>query len=846
MLPAVAAMALAPAQQRPPSLAAPGESPTFKTSATLVTVPVVVRDRDGKAVAGLSKDHFRLTDNGKSQEIAKFSVERIGGSEGEPRRRADAASPVAGPAAPPSSVVPSRFVAYVFDDLHLKFADLVRIREAAARHFRSALQPGDRAAIYSTSGQTALEFTSDRDRLQETLAKLAPRPLSGTASGLNCPDLSYYHAYRIVNARDEDAIRAAVQELMGCGPGTTTDVARWEVLRYSRQTLEMAQLDTRVALSTLRDVIRRLSALPGQRQIVLASPGFQAQDLLMEQSDAIDRAIRANVVISAIDARGLWTDPSYDAGRATHINSGSRGDAVAALRVKAALDFASAQTESNVMADLAAGTGGRFFQNSNNLDDGLRRIAAAPEYVYLLGFAPANLQLDGKYHSLKVRLRESKGLTVEARKGYFAPRSANDPGRQLKQDLFDAVFSRKEMNEFPANLRTQFFKRPDGIARVAVLAHVPLKGLQFFRSEQERNANELALVSTLFDANGNLVGARQQRFELRLKDEALARRAERGFTGRVTFDVKPGSYLVRLVVRDAGGRMTTQNGLLEIPSDDNVDSVLSSVAIRQMMNLPGDLTSTPHVGAAGAIQAAYFYPAPYTAVVRVAAEIPPGVWGDVDVLGVVYASDGRLAARFTNKLQPQFAPVYEDQFELTPGRYRLELSFVSGGVEVGRAEGSLNIEPREEGQFSLSDIAFSKDYRPLDPETRSDMESGLADGLGPLATQILEYPLAPAKRFRRTDNVALYVVLYDPVTGPGGGSPSLLVRERVLDRNSGAVRWDSGAGSAAKYMKSTSTFVSLGLKLPVNVLGPGAYAVEITATDPAGRSAVRAAEFEVW
>ena len=44
----------------------------------------------------------------------------------------------------------------------------------------------------------------------------------------------------------------------------------------------------------------------------------------------------------------------------------------------------------DVMAEVAANTGGRFFENSNDLRGGFERLAAAPEYVYVLGFSPRN------------------------------------------------------------------------------------------------------------------------------------------------------------------------------------------------------------------------------------------------------------------------------------------------------------------------------------------------------------------------------------------------------------------------------------------------------------------------
>ena len=73
------------------------------------------------------------------------------------------------------------------------------------------------------------------------------------------------------------------------------------------------------------------------------------------------------------------------------------------------------------LAEMAAGTGGTFYQNSNDYDEGFRRLGAAPEYVYHLGFMPQNLKNDGSFHALRVTVKPSNNLTLQARHGYYAP-----------------------------------------------------------------------------------------------------------------------------------------------------------------------------------------------------------------------------------------------------------------------------------------------------------------------------------------------------------------------------------------------------------------------------------------
>jgi len=534
------------------------EAPTFHTRVNLVMVPVVVRDRENHAIGSLKEDDFRLADRSKPQEIIKFSVETparppvVRRSGGELAESAGAAA--GGEAA---AVLPERFVAYLFDDIHISFADLARVRDAASRHLDN-LGPKDRAAIYTTSGQVVQEFTDDRDLLREALKRLFPHPVARSAMP-ECPDISYYMADLIVNKNDAMALQAAVAETMVCQSmdPTMLSTAQNYARGMAQRVLGSGEQETRVALITLRDVVRRMGTMPGTRVIVLASPGFITLDeRQQDKTEILDRAIKANVVIAALDARGLYTDtpdiskPNYSA---------------VALRLKSQYDREAARAQADVLAEMAAGTGGTFFENNNDLYAGFERAAAPPEYVYMLGFSPQNLKLDGSFHALKVTLKSGKEYTLQARKGYYAPRHLADAKETAREEVSEALFSREEMTDLPVALLTQFFKTNENNARVTVAMRVDARKLQF-RKDQDRNCDDLTVVTALFDRNGNYVVGNQKRLEMRLKDETLAKRLDNGITVRSSFDVKAGTYMVRLVVRDSEGQlMSASNGTVNIP-----------------------------------------------------------------------------------------------------------------------------------------------------------------------------------------------------------------------------------------------------------------------------------------
>jgi hypothetical protein len=221
------------------------------------------------------------------------------------------------------------------------------------------------------------------------------------------------------------------------------------------------------------------------------------------------------------------------------------------------------QIASDLMAELASGTGGTFFQNSNSYDEGFRRIAAAPEYLYLLGFSPQNLKSDGSFHTLKVSLKNVPSLSLTARRGYYAPKRTDDAAETARQEIEAALFSRDEMAELPIEMHTQFFKPSDHLAKLSVMAHLDLKQFKFHKADG-RNANNVTIVSGIFDRNGNYLQGIKKVVELHLKDETLARLVS-GVTVKSTFDVEPGTYLVRLVVRDTEGQaLSATNNAVEI------------------------------------------------------------------------------------------------------------------------------------------------------------------------------------------------------------------------------------------------------------------------------------------
>jgi VWFA-related protein len=576
--------AQAPAAPAQPEIASHEEPVTFSSRVNLVSVPVVVRDRDGKAMGSLRQEDFQLFDKGKLQIITKFSIQKSGQAVEAQPGAANAPQEKTAAPAPSQPALPDSFVAYLVDDVHLKPADLLQTRQAMNRHLDEALNPSSRAAIFTTSGITLSDFTLDREQLHKAVNSL--QPWSRGADTQDCPSVSYYLADLLTNklayfsgltdvqiaalvvdkTGDKALIDLVMQAEVCSGlklvpppapptPGHPAALPPDEpLIRFVkgavREALDYGDRETLLSLRALKNVVGKLSVMPGSRNLVLVSPGFLlTTDHRTEESDVFDRALRANVTINSIDMRGLFTViPGGDAGQSTYVD-----DSESVLRT------------ADVLAELADGTGGTFFHNDNDLKKGLNLLAARPEYVYVLGFSPQDLKFDGAYHALKVTLRNSANLTVQARRGYWAPKHAVDPAEAAKQELQDTFFSQEEIPGIPLDLETSFFKSTDEKFDLSVTARLDVKGLRFKKGDG-RNDDTVTVVAGLFDSNGKNVVATRRVVNLRLRDQSLAALQNAGMRLKENFSVASGRYTVRVVVADSEGQtITARNGSVQIP-----------------------------------------------------------------------------------------------------------------------------------------------------------------------------------------------------------------------------------------------------------------------------------------
>jgi len=547
-------------------IASHDNEPSFKLEVrrNLVVVRVVVRDAAGNPVGKLHKEDFRLLDDGKPQAILNFGEESpLSKPAAKPETPLDSATLGPGTSTP-ATFIPLRYLALYFDDVHADFEGLARTRDAATRYLASAARPGDRIGVFTSSGQGMEDFTDRLPKIQQALSMLKPRPIR-IAEIHPCPDIFPYQAYLIVERRDTASIESATEEALLCrynGDRRLYDQAQQFAETEAVQVMTRDESQSEYSFRELDQLVRRMGVMPGQRDIIFLSPGFMTEDEKYRIGQIVDRALRSKVVINTFDSKGLFAPvPLGDATREVIVTP-DRPDLVG-QKTQNQLD--SYRYDLDVLAQLAQDTGGVFFHNSNDFDLGFRKAGTLVETYYVMTFSPQNLRSDGRFHTLKVRLDDPEHYTVQARRGYFAPRKSDGAADQEKEDLREAVFSQDELSGLPIDVHTQYFKVNEHAAKLSILAHLDLRVLRF-RKEQGRNANNVTFVTALFDRDGKYVTAKEKRLEFHLLDSSLARLEKSGITTKTSFDVPPGTYLVREVARDTeGGQMSGLNRTVEIP-----------------------------------------------------------------------------------------------------------------------------------------------------------------------------------------------------------------------------------------------------------------------------------------
>lgn len=541
---------------------------SVKLRAELVQIDVIVTDPNRKIVRGLTREDFELSDNGKPQSITHFVFEdtgakgAAGGAEANPT----------GVTATSRTVAPGelkRTIAFVVDTLHMKHENVYATRKMLEDFVEHQLQPGDLVLILPTAGGSGLlqQFTADRRLLRQAIGRLHP----------------IYFTTQTTPRRTLDARNPSMQQERGGFNRVPGALSMPQGLgSAARDPDPLEEADIRSTLATLNEMIKAMGKVPGRKLGVFISEGMRLDATRMEPElqETINRAARANVVFYSIDPRGLDT-VSIGADEDLTAIAGALGvsisEAATAAGVDKRLDF---QESQDSLKRIAYDTGGTFFGNNNDIKQGLDNILDDNAAYYLLGFQPEVRTWDGKFHKIKVVVRNRPDLKVTYRKGYLAksekaagPLSANPD----VAEALEAISSPLARRDIDLRLTPLYVFNPQGEAVVTGLLHIDASKLQF-KQVNGNYQSSLEQVGYIYDANGKAVDTFANNLSLDLKPETYQTALKRGLVASHQLRLPPGLYQMRLFIREADTRMIgTANDLLTIPNIKSGALALSSV-----------------------------------------------------------------------------------------------------------------------------------------------------------------------------------------------------------------------------------------------------------------------------
>jgi VWFA-related protein len=556
----------------------PREPPSFPRGVELVRVDVVVTDKSGNPVTGLGQDEFTLLDEGQPQAIETFDAVNfpLPSATGKPAPRPRVTSNVAPPGEAPERA--GRTFVVVFDNMHLSPLNAQRAKAAVAAFFEKGGREGDRVTLIATGGGAWWSTRLDAGRA-DLLAIL--KGLEGRRVPESAKDrMTDYEAMRVFEYQDAQVGRRVQRRFETYGTTSRQESAlardRREgfqpgvidpyVERKASETYMQVKNRGRITLGALERALKPLEATRDRKTVVLVSEGFiydTAQEGFKRVTEA---ARRANAAVYFVDTRGLVMPSIYSA---------EFGAPIDEREVGAVLADASQDAEGAEF--LSIETGGFAVRNSNDLVAGMDRIAREARSYYVLGFNPAGIPRDGRFRKIVVRVSR-KGLSVRARKGYYAPGESTAasvaPKREDKGDpaMQEALDSSGFLNAIPVRLTTYVLQETLlGKARALVVADVDVTKVDF-REGPDTPGQLTAGLDML------LVVAHRESDDFSRYDQKidLARKPGPVPPGpnyyRIVrdFDLPPGGHQAKLVLRDvATGKMASVAHDFEVPPLDD-------------------------------------------------------------------------------------------------------------------------------------------------------------------------------------------------------------------------------------------------------------------------------------
>jgi hypothetical protein len=218
---------------------------------------------------------------------------------------------------------------------------------------------------------------------------------------------------------------------------------------------------------------------------------------------------------------------------------------------------------------IASDSGGFSVKNTNDLKGGIQRIANESRSYYLIGYHPKNTTRDGKFRKIQVKVTR-KGTQVRARKGYYAPlegKSALTARKPVGDPQFQAALdSPYEVEEIPLRMASYVFDETL-LGKASVVVAVDADVSEFAYEEKDGRFNDtLEFLLVVAHRETGEYYRYDQKIEMKLLPETRKRLASTWFPIARDFELAPGGYQAKIVVRDKlGGRMGSVVHEFEVP-----------------------------------------------------------------------------------------------------------------------------------------------------------------------------------------------------------------------------------------------------------------------------------------
>jgi VWFA-related protein len=569
----IAMAVVASATLRGGQAAPPGQTPVFRNGVNLVLVDVVVRDQAGAVVKGLTADDFELLEDGVRQQVSTFAFEEIqptaapvGNNQTLATVSTSSTLSQGGDAAshPLTSedVAGHRVLTLLFDTSSMQPDDVQKAVDSAVKWVDDQMTPADLVAVASigSSLQILTDFTDSKDRVRSVLGAFAAT--DGTA----------FAAVDSSTAATDEAAQSATDD------STAVD--------QSAQELDTFNNDVR--LRALKTVADALEPIQQKKAIIYFSSGMarSGTDNQVELRAAVNAAVRANVAIYPVDARGLQAVVPGGSAR-----QGSRGGLGAFSGSAVASQFTALAAQQETLTSLASDTGGTAFTDTNDFGEAFTRVERDISSYYILGFSSTNPNRDGRFRRLTVRIRNRSKVKVEAKQGYYADRDfAHTAKADREMELQEQLSAPIPATDLPLFVTAGWFRLAVDKYYVPISLAVPGSAVP-----AATDKTTLDVAGLIRDERGIPVGRIRDTLTVPpASGDGLKTRQVLYQTG-VT--LPPGRFSIKIAVREnASGEMGTFETPIVVPELKQAPVKISSLVLgTQLQNVSAKKTTNPLV-----------------------------------------------------------------------------------------------------------------------------------------------------------------------------------------------------------------------------------------------------------